>query len=101
MLLGELIRALRDGTMPVDAAGLAADPARAARLAAAAVSDAASLGAYAEQAMRRFAGAASHEDWLALMAALQRADDPARACLAWIIDWSLDGDAASGSNRAR
>ena len=40
-----------------------------------------SLGEYVAGATRRFAADASSEDWLALMAAIERSDDPARTTL--------------------
>lgn len=54
---------------------------------------------YASNAVGRFAAFASDEDWLALMTALERAADPAAACLRQMLRWSLrrdshaDGDA--------
>lgn len=48
---------------------------------------------YAAGATRRFAAFASDDDWLALMTALERADDPGAACLRQMLDWSLRQDA--------
>ena len=48
---------------------------------------------YATNAVRRFAAFASDEDWLALMTALERAPDPAAACLRHMLLWSLRQDA--------
>jgi len=62
-----------------------------------------SLGEYASGASRRFAAFASDEDWLALMTALERADDAGAACLKHMLEWSLrqevtqsDGGCGSG-----
>lgn len=52
-------------------------------------------GEYVANGARRFAGRASDEDWLGIMNAIERADDPARAVLERIILWSLEKDAAS------
>jgi hypothetical protein len=47
---------------------------------------------YASGATRRFAALASNEDWLALMTALERTDDPARTALEQMVRWSLVQD---------
>lgn len=61
------------------------------------------MGEYAAGASRRFAQLASDDDWLALMTALERADDAGSACLRHMLAWSLrheaqasDGGCASG-----
>jgi hypothetical protein len=51
------------------------------------------VGEYAAGASRRFAELASDEDWLALMTALERADDAGTACLKHMLEWSLRYDA--------
>ena len=53
------------------------------------------IGEYAAGASRRFAQLASDEDWLALMTALERADDAGTACLKHMLEWSLRHDADS------
>jgi hypothetical protein len=53
-----------------------------------------SLGEYASGASRRFAAIASGEDWLALMTALERADDAGAACLKHMLEWSLRHETA-------
>lgn len=52
------------------------------------------IGEYASGASRRFAQLASDEDWLALMTALERADDAGTACLKHMLEWSLRQDVA-------
>lgn len=47
------------------------------------------IGEYASGASRRFAQLASDEEWLALMTALERAQDAGAACLKHMIEWSL------------
>jgi hypothetical protein len=49
---------------------------------------------YAAGAARRFVQQASDDDWLALMTALDRADDPGMACLRQMLTWSLRADKA-------
>lgn len=51
-------------------------------------------GTYVANGARRFASRASDEDWLGLMNAIERTDDPGRAVLERIVNWSLDQDAA-------
>lgn len=51
-------------------------------------------GEYVANGARRFAARASDEDWLGLMNAIERADDPGRAVLEKIVLWTLDKDAA-------
>lgn len=56
-----------------------------------------SAAVYAAAAARRFASQAADDDWLALMTALERADDPGTACLQQMLVWSLRLDAAEPS----
>ncbi len=51
-------------------------------------------GEYVANASRRFAARATDEDWLALMNAIERADEPARAALTQMVRWAIAGDAA-------
>jgi hypothetical protein len=53
-----------------------------------------SPGAYVANAARRFAARAGDEDWLALMTAMERAHDPARAALVRMLGWALRSDEA-------
>ncbi len=55
-------------------------------------------GEYASGAAQRFAAAASDEDWLALMTAIERSDDPAQTTLERMVRWSLAADANTGDN---
>jgi hypothetical protein len=52
------------------------------------------VGEYAAGAVRRFANLASSEDWLALMNAIEHADDPGFRCLTHMLHWSLKQDEA-------
>lgn len=49
---------------------------------------------YVSGAVRRFSNAADSEEWLKLMTAVGGSDDPGRACLARILNWSQSRDAA-------
>lgn len=53
-----------------------------------------SPGEYASAATRRFAAVASDEDWLALMTAIEKLDDPAHTTLDRMVRWSLAKDRA-------
>jgi hypothetical protein len=50
---------------------------------------------YVSGAVRRFSNLAVSEDWLALMNAVERAEDPGVACLVQMIGWSLKQDDAA------
>ena len=56
------------------------------------------IGEYAAGASQRFAQLASGEDWLALMNALERADDAGTACLKHMLEWSLRREAAESAD---
>ena len=49
-------------------------------------------GVYTAGAVSRFAAAASDEQWLGLVAAMERNDDHARAALAHMLTWALRQD---------
>ena len=56
-----------------------------------------SLGQYVSAAVRRYASRASDEDWLGLMTAVEKGDNPGRAVLQRILRWALAQDAAEGT----
>jgi hypothetical protein len=56
-------------------------------------------GEYVANGARRFAARASDEDWLSLMTAMERAEDPGRAVLERIVRWSLNKDAVTAGGR--
>ena len=56
-----------------------------------------SPGDYVNSAVRRYASNASNEDWLGLMTAIERCNDPARAVLQRILRWALAKDAAESA----
>lgn len=95
MLLGSLIRHLTDASRATEAL-LALDDLRLlARVGEAARAEGSAAGDYAAAAVRRFADQAGDEDWLALMNALEGADDPGAACLRTMIGWALRTDQPS------
>ena len=52
-------------------------------------------GEYVANASRRFAAFASDEDWLGVMTAMERTDDPAHAAIDRMLRWALAKDAAA------
>ena len=57
-----------------------------------------SPGEYASGAARRFANSATDEDWLGLVTAMERSDDPARTMLDAMVRWSLRKDRQSAGS---
>ncbi len=51
-------------------------------------------GEYVANASRRYAALASDEDWLALMTAIERAEDPGRAVIGKMLRWAIARDTA-------
>lgn len=87
-MLGTLIRDLADESKASEALLSIGDIALVARIEHARRGDM-TTGAYAAAAVARFADRAGDEDWLSLMGKMERADDPAAACLGAMIEWSL------------
>jgi hypothetical protein len=54
-------------------------------------------GQYVSAAVRRYASKASDEDWLTLMAAIEKGDNPGRVALQRILQWALAQDATEGT----
>lgn len=55
------------------------------------------VGEYVSGAAQRFARLASDEDWLRLMTAMERAENPATRCLETMLRWSIDRDKAEAN----
>jgi hypothetical protein len=49
-------------------------------------------GEYAAFAVSRFSGSASDEDWMSVVSALERGDDPAHAVLVKMLRWAIAKD---------
>ena len=97
MLLGNIMSALRDEDVATATLVEIGDIVLAAQVEAARDAHGESVGEYVTGAVRRFALLAGDEDWLGLMTALERSDDPAGACLARMLSWSLARDARADS----
>ncbi len=97
MQLGEIIRTFSEETRADEALLACGDLALVARIGEAAGRYDETVGEYAAGAVRRFANLASGEDWLALMGAIERADDPGFCCLTHMLHWSLKTDEAAST----
>jgi hypothetical protein len=93
MLLGQVLERLGDETFAAETLVSLNDLALMVQVEAAGRQFGEDIGVYAAGASRRFAHHASDEDWLALMTALERADDSGEACLRHMLAWSLRHDA--------
>jgi hypothetical protein len=93
MLLGQVLERLGDEAFASETLVALSDLPLMIAVAAAGRQFGESLGEYAVGASRRFAAFAADEDWLALMTALERADDAGVACLRHMLEWSLRRDA--------
>lgn len=92
MLLGTILSNLRDEGNASEALAALDDLVLLAQVQELAVQYDETAGEYAAGAVSRFAGAASDEEWLALMTAIENSDDPARTTLDRMVRWSLAAD---------
>jgi hypothetical protein len=97
MLLGTIMTRLQDEGVAAATLMSLGDIVLVAEVEAARLPHAESLGEYVSGAAQRFAGLASDEDWLALMTALEGSDNPAAACLATMLRWSIARDAEAAA----
>jgi hypothetical protein len=98
MTLGAILATLRDEGAADEALAALNDIVLYAQVQACGAQHGESPGEYACGAVRRFSNLASSEDWLALMTAIERSDDPARTTLERMLRWSLLQDAKTASN---
>jgi hypothetical protein len=94
MMLGQVIERLGDEVFAAETLIALGDLALLAEIDSAAAEFDETPATYAAGAARRFTGHASDDDWLALMTAMERAEDPGAACLKQMLVWSLRHDAA-------
>lgn len=92
MHFGDLVSRLRDDAAAADILLAAGDVVCLARVNEMSARYDETVGEYASNAVRRFSGGATHEDWLSLMTILGNAADPAATCLLRIVGWALDQD---------
>jgi hypothetical protein len=95
MMLGQVIERLDDEAFATEAMIALEDLALLAEVDRAARDFDETPATYAAGAARRFAAHATDDEWLALMSAVARADDPGVACLRRMLLWSLRYDAAA------
>jgi hypothetical protein len=81
MLLGDLLARFETSSFAEETVLALGDLRLLARMQVQADAEGLSLGAFAKGAMRRFAAGASDEEWVTLLGALARAEDPGAACL--------------------
>lgn len=81
MLLGDLIRCLRDEAVVGATLSSLGDLALTARLAVLAAESNVSVGELATEAVGRFVNTAGDEEWLSLIGQMSRAQDPAQVFL--------------------
>jgi hypothetical protein len=96
MLLGSIIANLSDETSILETLASLDDLVLLARMREAAAASGEPLGSFASAAVGNFVGHADDGAWLALMAAVSKADDPGKACLKYILATATSLPAASG-----
>lgn len=94
MQLGEIIRNFGEEATAIEALLALGDLSLLARVGESARYYDETVAEYAAGAVRRFANLASSEDWLALMNAIERTDEPGQRCLTHMLHWSLKRDEA-------
>ena len=95
MLLGDLLRDLQDETLAMEALAALNDLVLLTRVRVAAERRGETPGEYAANSTRAFADRAGDEDWMALVTALENSREPGQTCLARMIKWALQRDAAT------
>lgn len=100
MQLGALIRRLEDETDAAQAMDALGDVILFSRVQEMGQHHDETPGAYLAGAARRFTNQGSDDDWLALMTAIERAEDPARAVIGKMLHWALEKDAGAGAATA-
>lgn len=96
MLLGDLIARFEDDAVAAEALMALGDVALLARVSAAAAEQQVGLGAFAANSVGRFATSASDEDWVTMLGAMARTDDPGRV----LLDRALSAALAAGPTTA-
>ena len=96
MILGKVLESLSDETFAAEALVALGDLPLMVAVEASGRRFGESVPIYAAGAARRFAAFADDDDWLALMTALKRADDPGAACLTQMLVWALRHDVDDG-----
>jgi len=97
MILSDVLRQFDDPSVVVAAVMQFGDLSLLARAETKAASHGESLGEYAAASIRLFSNQANGDDWVALMAAMGRADDPGAICLRFMLEWAVAREGQSAS----
>jgi hypothetical protein len=98
MLLGDLLARFHDENIATETVLGCGDLALIAGLKEQAELNGQTLGSYAAGAVRRYAAGASDEEWVTLMGALGRAEDPGAVCMRRAFDHVLQEDRRRACN---
>jgi hypothetical protein len=90
MLLGDLLARFEDEAVATESILRLGDLSLVAKLNERADANGQTLGDYAVCAVRRFSTDASDEQWVTLIGALARAEDPGTVCLRYVLAYSLE-----------
>jgi len=106
MLLGDILARFDTPSFAEETVLTLGDLNLLARMRAQAETDGESLGEFARNAVHRFAAQASDEEWVTLIGALARADDPGAVCLTFAFRQAveakrprIDGDSSFRTHR--
>jgi len=91
VLLGDLIARFEDEAVAAEVLMALGDVALMARVSAAAAEQDVTLGEFAADSVQRFATYASDEDWVTMLGAMARTDDPGRVLLDRALSAALAG----------
>ena len=89
MLLGSIIASLSDETSILETLASLDDLVLLARMCEAAAASGETLGSFASAAVGNFVASADDAAWLSLMAVSNKADDPGKECLRYILNTDL------------
>jgi hypothetical protein len=95
MLLGDLLASFEVDAVAAETALRLGDIAMLNRMRQQAEANGITLGEYAQSAVRRFANGATDEEWVSLLGAMGRTDDPGAVCLQRAFAYVTREDTAS------
>jgi hypothetical protein len=97
MILGDVLRKLDDPSVVAAALMQFADPGLIAQAEKKAAAHGETLGEYASASVRLFSNEANDDDWVAMMAAMARTEDPGAICLRRMLEWAGSREAKTDS----
>jgi hypothetical protein len=89
MILGDILRRFDDPSVVTSALIQLGDLGLLAQAETKAAAYGETLGEYASASVRLFSNGANDDDWVALMAAMGRAEDPGAVCLRRMLEWAV------------